>query len=94
MTEVLHANIFFAIASVATVVFCLFVCLILYQFYRITKSIRAIIERVEMASDLVADDVAHARKLIATQGLFASLLSFAFGTQKARKKRAREETED
>ncbi len=94
MTEVLHANIFFIIASVATVVFCLLVCLILYQFYRIAKSVRAIIERIESASDLVADDVAHARKLIATQGLFASLLSFAFGNAKARKKRAKDDTED
>lgn len=91
MTEVLQANIFFLIASIATIVFCIIVAMILFQVYRVMKLIRSILERIESASDTVAEDVAHVRQLVASGGLVTSLFSLAMGTRKrSRKKKAAE----
>jgi C4-dicarboxylate transporter len=91
VNEVLHANIFFLIASVATVVFCIMVTMVLYQFYKIAQAVRSILDRIEAASEIMADDVAHVRQLIAGGGLFSSILSFILGSKK-RSTRAREKT--
>jgi len=61
MNEILHANIFFIIASLATVCFTVLVCFILYQVYRIVASIRRIMDRVEHGSQVVADDIQNLR---------------------------------
>ena len=86
MSEVLQTNIFFLIASIATVIFCIVVTMILFQVYKITKSIRSILERVESASETMAEDAAHVRELIATGGLLSTIFSLAFG---ARRKKSR-----
>lgn len=91
MTEVLQANIFFLIASIATVVFCIIVAMILFQVYKVVKLIRSILERIESASDTVAEEVAHVRELVASGGLVTSLFSLAMGVKKrARRKKATE----
>ncbi len=92
MSEVLQANIFFYIASLATVVFCIVVTMILFQIYKIMKSVRSIVERINSASDMVAEDVAQVRKLIATGGLVSTIMGLVFGTKK--KKRSRTADED
>ncbi|MEK7638987.1 MAG: hypothetical protein AAB388_02370 [Patescibacteria group bacterium] len=89
MSEVLQANIFFFIASVATVVFCVFICFILYQMYRILKLARAILERIESASEVMAQDVAEVRKLVAGGGFFTRILNFILGGQAERPKSRR-----
>ena len=61
MNEVLHANIFFLIASIATVVFCILISIILYHVLKIIKSLRSIIERIEAGSERIAEDVANVR---------------------------------
>jgi len=81
MNEILHANIFFVIASIATVVFSLLVCLILVQVYKLVKSLRRIIDRIELASEQVADDVAHARALLYNGGMIARIMGFMAGTR-------------
>lgn len=81
MSEVLHANIFFLIASIATVIFCIMTCVILYQVFKIVKLVRSILERVEAASEVVAEDVAHVRGLIANGGIVSRVLSFILGEQ-------------
>jgi hypothetical protein len=63
MSEVLQANIFFVIASVATVVFCVGVCVILYHVYKIARIVRRIMERIEDGSEAIAEDVALVRSL-------------------------------
>jgi len=73
MNEILHANIFFLIASVATVVFCIFVCLTLYHVYKIARSVRRIVERIEEGSEVIAEDVAMVR------GFMRSGIARAFG---------------
>ena len=82
MSEVLQANIFFLIASIATVIFCLVVTMILFQLYKITKLIRSILERVESASEVVAEDVAHVRRLVATGGIVSTIVGLVFGAKR------------
>jgi Na+/H+ antiporter NhaD/arsenite permease-like protein len=89
MSEVLQANIFFYIASVATVVFCIVVTMMLFQVYKIMKVIRSILERVDAASETMSEDVAHVRKLVATGGLVSTIMGIVFGAKK--KKRTKSE---
>ncbi len=92
MSEVLQANIFFYIASLATVVFCIVVTMILFQIYKIMKTVRSILERIDAASETMSEDVAHVRKLVATGGLVSTIMGLVFGTKK--KKRSRTVDED
>ncbi len=87
MTEILQANIFFVIASIATVVFCIFVCLILYQILKIVRTVRKIIERIEEGSEVIAEDVAFARSWM--RGGLSSLFGMftGFGGGRATRKR-------
>ena len=85
MSEILHANIFFYIASFATIVFFLLGALILFQVYKIIRIIRSLLERVESVSESAADNIAYVRQLVASRGLLATVLSFAFGEKKKRK---------
>jgi hypothetical protein len=82
MNEILHANIFFVIASVATVIFSIVICLILFHVLKLVKSIRRIVERIEEASEQVADDVAHARSLLFNGGMIARVMGFMAGTKR------------
>ena len=86
MQEVLHANIFFVIASVATVFFSILLCLVLYQVFKITRSVRRIVERVESASELVAEDVAQLRSYVMQGGLFARILGFVMGNRPSKRR--------
>ena len=70
MNEVLHANIFFFIASAATIVFCIFICLILYHVLKIVHSIRRVVERVEASSQKFADDMLELRETVAKRSGF------------------------
>jgi uncharacterized protein (UPF0335 family) len=89
MNEILHANIFFIIASIATTVFCILTCIILYHVIKIVRSIRSIIERIEAGSEAIARDVAQVRELVAGGGLVAKVMKFVMGLSgTARAKRA------
>jgi hypothetical protein len=86
MNEVLHANIFFFIASVATVVFCVLGCFILFHVLKIVKSIRAIIERIEVGSEAIAQDVAQMRELVASGGIISRVARFFMGSPRTGRK--------
>jgi hypothetical protein len=90
MSEVLQANIFFYIASVATVVFCIVVTMILFQIYKVMKTIRSILERIDSASEVMAEDVAQVRKLVATGGVVSTIMGIVFGGKKKKRARATE----
>lgn len=79
MNEVLHANIFFIIASLATVIFCVLITFILYYILKIVRSLRIIIERIEQGSEMIAKDVANVRELVASGGLFSRMVKFMMG---------------
>jgi hypothetical protein len=86
MNDILHANIFFVIASVATVSFAVMVCIALYYVIKILASIRAIIERVEKGSDVIAEDISAMRQFVAGGGLVAHLIGLV-APKRANKRR-------
>lgn len=92
MNEILHANIFFIIASVATVIFCIFTCVILFHLIKIMRSLRSIIERIEKASEIVAEDVSQVRALIANGGIFSRIFQFVMGSPVKRRSSGRRKT--
>lgn len=91
MTEVLQANIFFLIASIATVVFCILVAMVLFQVYKVVKLARGILERINAASEVVAEDAAHVRQLIANGGFLSGLFSLIMKGKKRTRKSTKEE---
>lgn len=95
MNEILHANIFFLIASLATVCFCILVCFALYQIIKIMQLVRSILERIEAGSEVLASDLAHIR-LFFSEGSFLSRILNFFGGQAAPKatRRKRPSTND
>ena len=93
MNEILQANIFFFIASVATVVFCILVCIALHHFIKILRSVRAILERVEEGSEVLADDLANIREVIVNGGFISRIIGlFWGGSDSAPTKRKRKVT--
>ena len=94
MNEVLHANIFFIIASIATVVFCILISIILYHLLKIVRSIRSIVERIEAGSEVIAQDVAHVRELVASGGIIARIMQFVMGARPRRSRRRAEAEKD
>ncbi len=70
MDEILQANIFFFIASVATVIFLILISFILFHVIKIVKSIRSIVDKIEAGSEVLASDVSALRSKIANGGSF------------------------
>jgi len=90
MSEILQANIFFIITSIAVLVFTLFVCIILYQVIKILKAIRKIVNRVEEGSELIAEDVSQLRAYVVEGSLVSQIMSFFLGkTPRAFRKKSR-----
>ena len=89
MSEILQANIFFGITSVAVVVFTLFVCIILYQIIKILRSIRKIVDRVEEGSEVIAEDVSQLRAYVVEGSLVSQIMSFVFGAGARRATRSK-----
>lgn len=81
MNEILHANIFFVIASVATVIFCVLVCVMMYHLIKIVRAIRSIVERIETGSELIAEDMAAVRAYVQNGGIFTKALGFIMKTR-------------
>lgn len=93
MSEVLHANIFFFIASFGVIVFTLMGCIVLYHIIKIMVAIRRLVERVEAGSEAIASDMVAVREYISAKGTFFSqLISFFAGSasprRSARRKKA------
>jgi hypothetical protein len=87
MNEILHANIFFIIASVATVCFCILVSIALYHVIQILKLIRSVLERVEAGSEVLASDLSQVRMFFAEGGFLSRLVGMLPGVGKAPKAR-------
>lgn len=86
MTEVLQANIFFFIASVATVLFTILLCLVLYQVLKVVKSVRRMVERVEAGSEMLAEDVEHFRDFVMQGSLVSQIIKFFMGNGRAKRR--------
>ena len=94
MTEVLHANIFFVIASIATVLFTVLLCIALYHVIKIIKSIRRIVERVEEGSEVLAEDIEHIRSFVLEGSLISQIVRFFMGGISGRSRKQRGSSED
>lgn len=95
MNEVLHANIFFVIASIATILFCILVSIVLYHVIKILKMFRSIMERIEAGSEIIAEDIANFRSVVASGGLFSKAIGFIMGaTVGKNRKRSRSNRND
>jgi uncharacterized protein YqhQ len=88
MSEVLQANIFFAIASFSFVLGTLFVCVILYHIIKLLQSIRRIVDRIDESSEVIAEDVSQLRAFVKEGSLVSQIMSFVFG-QKTRASRSK-----
>jgi len=75
MSEILHANIFFFIASLATVAFVILVSMAMYQVIKILIAIRKIVERIEAGSDMITEDITTMRNFVVKGGLINHLIS-------------------
>lgn len=94
MSEVLHANIFFFIASVATILFTVLLCIALYHVIKILKSLRIIMKRVEEGSEVIAEDLESIRAFVLEGGLISRIIGMAMGVKargSRRKKKAADE---
>ena len=87
MTEVLHANIFFIIASIGVIVFTTLVAIAIYQIVRILKSIRNIVERVEEGSETIAEDVSQLRSYVIGGSFLSQIISVFMGTKSRRSRK-------
>lgn len=90
----MQADIFFFIASVGIVLLTFLVCLILYQVFKIVRSIRRIITRIEEGSDVIAEDVAQLRAYVMEGSLISQLISFFMPRGMRRKRRTIDSDED
>ncbi len=61
MTEIIQANIFFFITSIAVIIFSLLLCIAVYQIIKILKIVRRIVERIDEGTEVLADDIEHIR---------------------------------
>ncbi len=90
MDEILHANIFFVIASVAVVCFVVLVCIALYHVIKILRLIRSILTRVELGSSLVAENLTQLKATLAEGGIISRLFGMVLnGLNTAAPKRKR-----
>ncbi len=94
MTELLHANVFFFIASVATVIFCILVSLVLYQVFKIMQAVRAIMDRIETKSEQIADDIDAMRTFVRRGSVVSTLFNLFTGGQTRRRRSTRQADED
>jgi hypothetical protein len=80
MNEILHANIFFVIASIATIVFSILVSVILYHLIKVIKIVRLILTRLEAGSEVLAEDLAQMRQMVVNgAGIFSRIIGLFFG---------------
>lgn len=94
MNDILHANIFFYIASVATIVFAVFVCVLIYTIIRIARIVLRITERIDAKTEMFAEDISRIRARVVQGGLYSLLVRIiASAIQKNKTNRRREPKE-
>lgn len=90
MSEVLQANVFFFITSIAVIVFSLLLCVLLYHAIKVVKAAQRIIERIEVGSEAIAEDVANLREYFVERSLISQILGIFLGRrEKSRSRKAK-----
>lgn len=93
MNEVLHANIFFVITSIAVVLFTILVCLVLYHVLKIVKAVRRIVDRVEAGSEVIAEDLENLRDNLNPAKLIGLVMSWMPNARPRRRTRRKSDDE-
>lgn len=94
MTEILHANIFFVIASIGVVIFIILTSLILYQLYKVVRSIRRIVDRVDHGTEVLVEDIDDIRENLNPANIIAFVMKFIPGMAPPPKRRRRKMSKD
>lgn len=87
MTEVLQANIFFAITAAAVVVFTIFLCVAVYYVIKILRTVRSITERIDVGSETIADDMKQLRSYITEGSLISQVIGLFINNKRGRRKK-------
>lgn len=90
MTEVLQANIFFAITSAAVIVFTIFLCMMVYYVIKILRAVRNITERIDVGSETIADDMKQLRSYITEGSLISQVIGLFINNKRGRRKKEEE----
>lgn len=80
MSEVLQANVFFFITGIAVIVFTLLLSIALYHIIRILKSLRRVMDKIEIGSEIIAEDMQSVREYFTEKSLFSRVLGGMLGT--------------
>lgn len=84
MSEVLHANVFFFITGIAVILFTALLCVALFHFIKVLKSLRRIMERIEMGTEVIAEDMQSMRAYLSGDGIIRRLIAKLVGKPGAR----------
>lgn len=79
MNEVLHANVFFFITSVAVVVLSVIFIILLYHVLQALRSVRKILARIEKGTEVVSEDLQNIRMHFKKGGLIGGLMKIFSG---------------
>lgn len=68
-------NIFFFITASGVIILTIFLSIICFQVIKAVRSVRRIIERIEIGSEVLADDLEQVRSVVkSTSGMLSALL--------------------
>jgi adenylosuccinate lyase len=91
MSEVLEANIFFFITSIAVVVLTGLLSVLFYYLITILRTVRRIVDRVESGTATIADDIEQLRTYVLEESFLARFLRRA-GLGRERERAPEEES--
>lgn len=90
MTEVLQANVFFAITAAAVITFTVFLCVAIYYVIKILRAVRNITERIDAGSETIADDMKQLRTYIAQGSLISQVVGLFIKSKRVRRRQEEE----
>lgn len=76
MSEVLMTNVFFIITGTSVVIVSIFFLIVLYHVFKIIRTLRRIIEKIENGAEQVAEDAALLKDQLTSGKLFGTLVSY------------------
>ena len=88
MDEVLHANVFFFITSIAVVLFTALLCVAIYHIVKALRTLRRILDRIEQGTEVIAEDFDNVRNYFTQEGLLPRLLATLMGKRKGKERKA------
>jgi uncharacterized protein YoxC len=75
MEDIVKADIFFFIASIAMVMLSILIATILYFVFKMVRTVQRIVDRIEAQSEEIAHDVNNFRSFMYKGSVFASIIN-------------------